>query len=55
MIEEKAKNCKPCIAAGKNLKTQLPSTEKKRTKTGRISGRRNPTRLYRTINGVRKY
>ena len=27
-IEEKAKRCKPCIAAGKNLKTQLPLTEK---------------------------
>ena len=27
-IEEKAKRCKPCIAAGKNLKTQIPGTEK---------------------------
>ena len=54
MLEEKAQNCKPCIAAGKNLKTKLPSTEKKRTKTGRRSGGRNSTRLYRTITGIRK-
>ena len=37
-IQEKEKRWRPCIAAGKNLKIQIPITEKEMLETVRFPG-----------------
>ena len=37
-IEKKAKTCSACLNAGKNLKTQLPSTEKSKVEPPKYPG-----------------
>ena len=49
-IERKAKTCSACLNAGKNLKFQLPCTEKKiKNRTATKPRRRNSIGLYRKL------
>ena len=46
-IEKKSKPCSACLNAGKNLKFQIPQTEKKnKNRTAKNTGQRNPTTFY---------